>query len=254
MGPIVLLTDFGSKDPYVGVMKGVIAGIAPGAPVIDLSHGIARHDIRAAAFCLRTSASFFPPRSIFVVVVDPGVGGARRILWARSDGRQYLAPDNGALAWLEKPPREFREVDVSRWGLSRVSGTFHGRDVFAPAAARLWLGAAPSRLGPAVKPARTEPFPPPRRSRGRLTGEIVYVDGFGNAVTNIEAAAVGGEARVLFRGKDAGRLLRAYCEAPDNRAVALAASSGYVELAIKEANFAEEHRVRIGEAVEVHGC
>ncbi len=254
MGPIVLLTDFGLKDPYVGVMKGVIAGIAPRATVIDLSHGVPRHDVRAAAFCLRTSARFFPPESIFVAVVDPGVGGGRKILWARSGDSHFLAPDNGALAWLEASPAEFREVLPKRSGLVQVSTTFHGRDVFAPAAARLWQGEPPARLGPSVKPSIWPEFPTPRRSKGRIAGEVLYVDGFGNTVTNMKSSLVGPESRVVFRGRDLGRLLGTYSEAPPKGPCAVAASSGYVELALREGSFAEERRVRIGEKVEIRGA
>ncbi|MDE2238229.1 MAG: SAM-dependent chlorinase/fluorinase, partial [Elusimicrobia bacterium] len=144
---IALLTDFGLQDPYVGVMKGVIADLAPRAKVVDLCHGLPPQDVRGAALFLRQSAPYFPKATLFVVVVDPGVGSDRRVLYARTRRHSFLAPDNGALSWLPDPVLEWRSVVRRSLFLAQVSSTFHGRDLFAPVAARLSRGLPPSRLG-----------------------------------------------------------------------------------------------------------
>ncbi|MBI5366471.1 MAG: SAM-dependent chlorinase/fluorinase [Planctomycetes bacterium] len=169
---IALVTDFGTRDPYVGVMKGVALGIAPRATLVDLTHEVPPQDVAAGRRALADSARYFPAGTVFVAIVDPGVGTARRALAARSGGRFYLAPDNGLLAFLAGTRAEFRAIDADRWGLEPRSATFHGRDVFAPAAARLAAGLSFARLGPRV--AAIAPGPPApavrRRRGGRLEG------------------------------------------------------------------------------------
>ncbi len=253
MGPIVLLTDFGLQDPYVGVMKSVISGIAPRAPVIDLCHGVEPQGVREAAFHLKTSCSYLPKGSVVVVVTDPGVGSGRGIFWGRSARHQFLFPDNGVLGWLgaSDGPREFRRLGNMALGLKTVSRTFHGRDLFAPVAARLWLGLKPSRLGPPAAPSVRFPFPEPSKVRGGLRGEVLYLDRFGNAVTNVRADALPRGARASFKGRRLG-LGSFYAEIPESRALALAGSSGFVELAVRNGNFASRFGAKPGDKVHIY--
>lgn len=251
--PIVLLTDFGWTDPFVGIMKGVILGAAPTACVVDLSHELPAQDVRAAAFALMVSVEYFSKGSIFVAVVDPGVGSSRRILWARTARHQFLAPDNGLLSWIEEPQRvlEWRAVTNRRLWLPEVSGTFHGRDIFSPVAARLWSGLAPAELGPRiVDPVRIS-YPTPRRIRGGVRGEIIGFDRFGNAMTNLRRCDVNGTQGIFFRGKKIKGILKNYTEAPVGGPLALFGSFGYLELSVRNGDFSRRLRAVIGDAVHV---
>ena len=147
---IALITDFGTDDVYVGVMKGAILSVNPGAEIVDITHSIPRHDVQAASSTLLASHSFFPEGSVFVAVVDPGVGGARAVICARSGGKLFLAPDNGILGPLldEKGCDKLVRVENQDLFLKPVSSTFHGRDIFAPVAARLSAGLDMDELGP----------------------------------------------------------------------------------------------------------
>lgn len=252
--PVVLLTDFGLSDPFVGVMKGVLASRRPGVEVIDLTHAVAPQDVRQAAFVLMESAAYFPSGSLFVCVVDPGVGSKRRILWARSARRQFLAPDNGLLSWAARrePLLELRAVTNRRLFLKPVSGTFHGRDVFAPVAAALAGGLEPARLGPRVRGLKRLPFPVPRRGRLRVRGEILAFDRFGNAVTNLTASELPRGSRLGHRGADLGPLRTHYAAGPEGAPAAVAGSSGFVELSVRDGSFARRARASVGDPVEAH--
>ena len=197
---ITLLTDFGGFEPYVGVMKGVILGIAPRAVLVDLTHEIPPHDVAAGAYHLANAWSWFPPGTIHLAVVDPGVGGSRRALAVAAGGHAFVAPDNGLLGpILGRLPHRAFAIDVSRARGMTTAPTFHGRDVFAPAAARLARGADPSDLGPPVEdpvlplasarrrgPSRKEdPAGAVRRVR------VVHVDRFGNLILDVAAADLG---------------------------------------------------------------
>ncbi len=248
---IALLTDFGLRDPYAGIMKGVILGINPKAEIVDLCHDLAPQDRRGAAFALRSAAPFFPAGALFVAVVDPGVGGTRRILWGRTEKAQFLFPDNGLIGWLHAgfPLKEVREVSNRKLFLPDVGATFHGRDIFAPVAARLSLGLPPSSLGPRAPHWERLPFPGLRRVGARARGEILVVDRFGNAVTNLSPADA--EGRTLrFAGRSLGPLRRCYGDVVAGRPLALVGSAGLVELSVNGASFAARFRARAGDAVE----
>lgn len=234
--PIALLTDFGLSDHYVGTMKGVILGLAPEARVVDLCHDVPPQDVAAAAFRLRAAAPYFPTGTIFVCVVDPGVGSERRIVWARGkSGRQYLAPDNGLLSWLDEGLDELRSVENAEWRLRPTSATFHGRDVFAPAAARLSRGEDPARLGPAIETIQAFEWP---------QDAVVAVDRFGNAITSVREAG-----RVRFRGK-AVPVKRTYADAEPGTPLALVGSSGLLELSVAGGSFARDFGAKVGDRVQ----
>ena len=224
---VALLTDFGSKDPYAGVLRGVILSRCPGANVVDLCHGIEPQYVRQAAFALMSSAPYFPEGTLFVCVVDPGVGSARRILWARSRRHSFLAPDNGLLSWLGPGERllEVRRVTARSLFLPAVSATFHGRDIFAPVAAALAGGLSPSRLGPRARGLVRLRFP--RRP------EVLFLDGFGNAVTNLRPADLRG-ARGLKASGTRFPLRTHYGAVGRGLPLALVGSSGFIELSLRE--------------------
>lgn len=182
-----MTSDFGHKDPFVGVMKGVILGINPNAQIIDLSHGIPRQDLMASALALRCSAPFFPQGTIHVAVVDPGVGTQRRALLVEADGTFFVGPDNGilSLALEGKEPSQVIELSNRTYHLKPTSSTFHGRDIFAPIAGYLSLGIPPQDLGTQVKGFTRLPWPEVRTTDGAVSGEVIYIDSFGNLITNI---------------------------------------------------------------------
>lgn len=248
---IALLTDFGHRDPYVGIMKGVILSRAPAARITDLCHGISAQDVRQGAFALMSAVDYFPAGTLFVCVVDPGVGSRRAVLWARGRRHEFLAPDNGLLSWVaeREPLREVRRLAEPALFLPEVSGTFHGRDIFAPVAAALVGGVRRERLGPRRGRMRRLPFPRPRRRGRSLQGEVLAVDGFGNAVTNLVPGGLRRGAAIECRGEKLGPLKASYASVRPGRALALAGSHGYVELSVREGSFAERFDVRVGEPV-----
>ena len=247
---IVLLTDFGTSDPFVGVMKGVVLSRCPGAPVIDLTHHVAPQDIRAGAFSLMTSYSYFPKGSIFVAVVDPGVGSERSILFARTRDHQFLAPDNGLLSWVERkePFIELRQVSNRKLFLSEVSHTFHGRDIFAPVAGELAGGLRTEGLGPIAASMTRIPFPEPKRSKNKTAGLVLSVDRFGNCITNLTAEAA---AAVSYKGKRLGAVKTHYAAVQDGRPLAVAGSSGFIELCVRKDSFAKKYNAKIGDPVDL---
>ena len=183
---IGLLTDFGSGDWYVGVMKGVILSVNPQAAIVDISHAVPRHDVGAASFALLASYKYLPDNAIIVTVVDPGVGTERRIICAKSAGRFFLAPDNGVLTGvLEREGyEEIVSVENESLFLKPVSSTFHGRDVFAPVAGHLSLGLGIAELGPGTADFATITVPRPQVGADHATVTIQWIDSFGNLITD----------------------------------------------------------------------
>lgn len=244
-GAIVLLTDFGSRDPYVGIMKGVILARAPRAAIVDLGHLLAPQDVPAAALAVRMSAPYFARGTLFVVVVDPGVGSRRRIVWARSRRHQFLAPDNGVLSWLPKGEEivEWRAVTNDRYFLSPVGATFQGRDIFAPVAAALARGVSPARLGARMSDPVLLSWP--------AAGRILAFDRFGNALTSLLSARLPDRARIVHRGRDLGTLKTHYGEVRAGGLLAVAGSAGLVELSAREGDYRARTRARRGDPVHV---
>lgn len=257
--PLILLTDFGTRDAYVASMKGVILSVFPKATVVDLTHEIEPQNIKQAAFVLATCASYFPKGCVFVSVVDPGVGSERQIVAAKTDRGIFLAPDNGLLTLIlrEEKVQAIRTVTNKRFFLERVSSTFHGRDCFAPTAARLAKNPTLfSKVGPLVKEVRKLKLPEPVQNKDRIVGEILYFDHFGNAFTNIDKAFVksaGKERNVSVRveGKDMGKIRRSYFEVLKGAAVAVFSSSDILELAVNQGSAREQLGLREGTRVEV---
>ncbi len=239
--PITLTTDFGSTDHYVGVMKGVILRIAPTATIVDITHEIGAHNIVHGAFALRQILAWYPAGSVHVVVVDPGVGTDRRIIAGRYSGQIVIAPDNGLISVVHRELHleEMYSVENTRYFAGPVSPTFHGRDILAPVAAHVASGVPLSHLGPPAGQIDILRFPVTQPiDSGGLRGCVVYVDHFGNLVTNISADEVGqlmrqrGELTIHVGDQPAGPLRRVYGEVPADEPLALIGSSGMMEVAV----------------------
>lgn len=259
---IALLTDFGYRDHYAGVMKGVIATRAPEARVIDLTHGIAPQSIIEGAIVLRESWPYFPPRTIFLAVVDPGVGTGRSAIAIETRaGARLVGPDNGLL-WMAANAAGIKRIvklTERQYRLAKVSSTFHGRDVFAPAAAYLARGVRATALGPAVASIEKLEIPAPTRAPRELRGEVIYVDGFGNLITNFDRARVD-EFSASFPGKSlsvrlnrsaAMQIVDAYGRARKGAPLAIFSSFGLLEVAVREGNAASRFAASAGTPVSL---
>ena len=257
---ITLLTDFGLQDFFVGVMKGVILSANPHARIVDLCHGIAPQDVRRAGFVLAGAYSYVPEGTIHVCVVDPGVGSSRRILAAEIGGHVFLAPDNGLLSFVleDQPAGRIIAVKRRRFFRDPVSTTFHGRDIFAPVAGHLSLGRDIGELGePAGEIVRFDVPAPSLLPDGKLAGEVVCVDRFGNLITNIrreELEGLCGSVRncVVRIGRRRMRgVHRAYSSAKPGEMLALVNSLDRLEIAVRDGSAAEVTRRGAGESVFV---
>lgn len=257
-GIITLTTDFGLRDPYVGAMKGVILRQNPQAQIVDLCHFITPQSIHEAAFYLRGSWEYFPPGTIHVAVVDPGVGTKRSIIFARVGSHLFLAPDNGLLTELLEEKAPVWKLDESRFALPSVGRTFHGRDIFAPAAGKLSGGLALEDAGTPTNEWTRAPLPVPKAKPGELDGEVLLVDRFGNLVTNLTEA----DLDTAFRGDRSGVsvLLDAtriegisgtYRDGAPGKPLALVGSYGHLEIAVPMGNAAEALRAGPGAPIRL---
>jgi S-adenosylmethionine hydrolase len=256
VGAITLLTDFGIKDVYVGVMHGVILRINPAATIVDLCHDVPPQDVRSAAFVLSSAYPYFHEDTIHVIVVDPGVGSERRAIAMRTAHGTFVAPDNGVLTYVlgRESLLEMVHLTNSKYWLSPLSDTFHGRDVFAPVAAHLSLGVPLSEFGPALRQPERFEIPEPRlRSNGTIVGQVLYIDGFGNLITNIpgERLPRAGALKVRIAGQNVAGPLKTYAEVRDGQLLALVDSSGHLEIAVRNGNAAGTLRVACGAEVAV---
>ncbi len=254
---ITLLTDFGHQDPFVGVMKGVIAGIAPKAQVIDLCHEVQPFHIGQARFLLSQSRGYFPPKTIHLVVVDPGVGTERRPLVVEAGGQFFIGPDNGVFTdVLELPKARARQIANLEYHLKNVSVTFHGRDIFAPAAAHLASGVTPSKFGPQVNdPVRLALGRPVRTGKRFWVGEVAHIDRFGNLITNLPVAEF---PTLAQRGCVVKVGLEAiegpspnYASGSPGEPLVVVGSSGHLEIAVNQGRADRKLGVAIGSPVEL---
>lgn len=272
---ITLTTDFGISDAYVGTMKGVMLGIAPDAQMVDLTHDVAPQDVEQAAFVLYTAWRFFPPHAVHLVVVDPGVGSARRAIALRTAHGRFVGPDNGVFSYVVAldPAEVAVELTREEYHLRRASETFHGRDIFAPVAAHLATGVPIIEFGPSVSDPVT--FPPPRLRIGPrvVLGEVLHIDHFGNAITSIgrlfwtpeglslkPAFERGNAARVCIPADRASvqtgeHLLRGvhrtYSEVDAGHALAVVGSTRHLEIAVREGSGAGALDLQPGDPVEL---
>jgi S-adenosyl-L-methionine hydrolase (adenosine-forming) len=269
---IAMMTDFGLDDIYAGVMKGVIHGIAPGTPLIDITHQIDRQNVRQAAFALRNACPYFPAGTIFLVVVDPGVGSTRKPIVVQTSGYTFVAPDNGVLSYSLDEFSDYVAVELSNpaYHLPKVSNTFHGRDIFAPAAAHLAAGVTLDELGPALD--RIVQLPPLELtvSDQLVRGEVVHIDHFGNVTTSIghlrwnaperlilsvsgaaDMPVLATSAEITLNEHRVSGIRLSYSEALRGDVLALVGSSSYLEIAVNQGSAAERLDVSIGDRVEL---
>ncbi len=260
---IALLTDFGTADGYVGVMKGVISGIALAARLVDLTHDVPPQDVAGGAWILHTAWRYFPERTIFLCVVDPGVGGTRRPIALRAGGCLFVGPDNGLFSYVVEtaPPDRAVVLDNPRFHLPLVSATFHGRDIFAPCAAHLALGVALDTLGTSVAPASLTTLrrPRPEWRADLLVGHVLHVDRFGNLITDLgpeHVAAVLAQpgADLEIGGRPITARARTFAEGPaTGEPFFLRDSSGHLAVAVREGSAAAVLGAARGAEVIVRG-
>ncbi len=255
---ITLTTDFGEGSPYVAQMKGVILSLCREADIIDISHAIRSQDVRQGALALADATPRFPAGTIHVAVVDPGVGTSRRILYAEINEHRYIAPDNGLLSRLTASASASRllAIENSKHWLPCRSHTFHGRDIMAPVAARLAAGLNPVELGPACESPVAIPWPTVRQAEGQVHGEVLIVDSFGNAITNIEhtdLSTLDDPSSLVVRcaGRQIRGVVQTYAAAMTGELVALFDSQGRLEIAVVGGSAAAVLKLATGQPVVV---
>ena len=256
MSLITLTTDFGTRDWFVGTMKGVILGIDPHATIVDISHDIPAGDIRAGAFALMASCRFFPRRTVQVAVVDPGVGSERAAIAVQTRDYLFVGPDNGvlSLALMNERIKAVHRLENKKFFLKEVSHTFHGRDIFAPVAAHLSQGVSIQKFGPPADDYVRLRWPAPKQNGRTIRGEIVYLDRFGNAITNIPNRLVTlmDRACSLSTGRKAVCPVRAFYQSvPREKPVAVPGSTGFLEIAVNGGSAAKALRLKVGDIVTV---
>jgi len=253
---ITLTTDFGLSDPFVGIMKGVILGIAPDAQLVDITHGVRSYDILEAAFIIDSAYRYFPEGTVHIVVADPGVGSGRRPIVAAVNGHTFVAPDNGVLSLVLDAdtgglnPATFH-ITNDRLFLSSISQTFHGRDIFAPVGAHLARGARIDSVGPPIFDFARKPLPKPRTEAGKLIGTVLRVDKFGNIITNLLRQHLGADFILRVDGFSITCLCSNFSEAEPGKLCALEGSTGFIELALNQGSAADRLNVGPGAEIEV---
>jgi S-adenosylmethionine hydrolase len=263
MSIISLLSDFGNKDPYVAEMKAVILSINPQARIVDITHEIEKFNIRMGAYVLASAAPYFPPNTIHVAVVDPGVGTKRHPIIAETRRSLYVGPDNGLLmlAAHKEHITNVYTIDNPEYMPSHLSKTFHGRDIFAPAAAHLTRGKDPSDFGSAIKDYIIPEFAKPHARNGELHGEILHIDDFGNIISNISVADIenmgfrkGNSLLVRLGNKTLSlQFCSAYGEVPSGTPLALIGSSNFLEVAVNQRSASGIFKAKVGESFHVSG-
>lgn len=253
---IVLLTDFGVDSPYVAQMKGVILQINPNVQIIDLTHSVHHQNITEASFIIKTSYQYFPKGSIFIAVVDPGVGTKRRLVCLTTDKYVFLAPDNGLLSGILKdnPKSKIYEITNRRYWLPGLSRTFHGRDILAPVAGYLSRGLPPPKVGRVIPDIKRHEIPIPQKKSNNIIGQIIFIDRFGNLITNMTRDILGRCDKLsvwLKNRKFFIDLSDTYADKDVGEVVALFGSSGYLEIAINQSNAHDVLRVKLGDKILV---
>jgi S-adenosylmethionine hydrolase len=241
MAVVTFTTDYGRADGYAGAMKGVVLSLAPDAVLVDISHDIPARDVASGAFTLAQASRFFPPGTIHVAVVDPGVGGDRAAVVVASGGSYFVGPDNGLLDLAAPAPRRAWRIENPQFRHEPVSATFHGRDLFAPAAGRLASGWAADRAGPPVPELVPAPFGPGAPLTEDAEGEVIHVDTFGNLLTSLSASdEVRGRWRLDIGG---GRFelpgARTFADVPEGSPLIYRGSAGQVEVAVRDGSAAD---------------
>lgn len=254
----VMVTDFGLHDPFVGVLHGVICSLSPGVRVVDLTHQLPAYNVEAASFVLEQSLPFFPTGSVFLVVVDPGVGSSRRVIVVSDSRHYFVAPDNGVLSYvLKQPQTRAWNVNKKEFFLSETPSTFEARDRMAPIAAWLCLGVDPGAMGPAIRDPMILDAQAAEVISNRVTARVIYIDGFGNIITNLRAdrlpePTAGSRTsalRAVINGHAVERRVSSYSQGGTGEAVLIAGSHGYLEIAMMRQSAAAEFNAALNDPV-----
>ena len=255
---ITLMTDFGTSDHYVGVMKGVALNINPQVQIVDITHSIPPQDVRGAAFLIDSAYRYFPTGTIHVVVVDPEVGSGRRAIVCQTETAYFICPDNGILTHILRDEERIHAIAVenSAYFLPQVSNTFHGRDIFAPVAAHLSRGVPIGKLGSPVAHPVQLPVPKPQVMDKAVIGHVIWIDSFGNLVTNISheiLELLEGRNGVVIRAGTAeiDHLNRSYAESAIGEALAIIGSFNRLEISINQGNAAQTLGLKRGDTITI---
>jgi S-adenosyl-L-methionine hydrolase (adenosine-forming) len=256
---LTLLTDFGLQDGYVGIMKGVIWGIAPAVQIADISHAIAAQDVLQGALTLRRAVPYFPAGTVHLAVVDPGVGTSRRALAGRLGNQYFVGPDNGLFSLVQEQteahggPVEWVQLTHPVYWLPQVSTVFHGRDIFAPAAAHLANGVPLNKLGEPIYDALRLSLSQPQRTAQGWSAQIIHIDHFGNLATNLRREQVDPAQAIVIHvhGSEIKGVVQAYGEAASGELVALFDSSDLLSIAVVNGDAAQVLRAKVGDPLEV---
>jgi S-adenosylmethionine hydrolase len=252
---ITLLTDFGTKDGYVGAVKGVIKRINPEAEIVDVTHEVESYDVPGAAFALNSSYGYFPKGTIHLAVVDPGVGSLRQPIFIRTTDFFFVGPDNGIFSFIYER-EELTEIVVisnKKYFLAELSSTFHARDIFAPVAAYLSLGVETDEFGSSAKECMKLVIPEPESKGKSLKGAIIHIDRFGNLITNVRADLLKKKrsAEIAVGKRKIKGISRSYFEIGHKRLGALVGSSGFLELAVNQGSAERLLKAKVGERIVI---
>jgi S-adenosylmethionine hydrolase len=257
---ITLTTDFGLRDPYVAEMKAVILRICPAATIVDITHQIEKFNIRTGAYTLAAAAPYFPNGAIHVAVVDPGVGTKRQAILVQTESSCYIGPDNGVLALAARSQdiKHVYKITNKKLMLQNVSDTFHGRDIFAPAAAHRANGVPSAEFGPEIHKIVTPTFAKINKEKNAVVGEVIYVDGFGNIITNLRAKElkpIKVKERVNLKLADAKldlKLCKTYAQAKIRKPLAVLGSHGFLEISINQGDAAGTFKTKVGDKIKLY--
>ena len=257
---ITLTTDFGLKDPYVAEIKAAILSISPSATIVDVSHEVEKFNVRMGAFILASASSYFPKGTIHLAVVDPGVGTKRQPILIQTKHGYFVGPDNGvlALAARNEEIKHIYKITNQKLMLPRISNTFHGRDIFAPAAAHLANGTSPEEFGREISEIVMPEFAKIIRRKNMLVGEVIHIDDFGNIITNFgEKELELMNAKVMFNVKlkdirQKPKLCKAYAEVEPQKPLAIIGSHNFLEISINQGNAAKTFKTKIGDKIIVY--
>jgi S-adenosylmethionine hydrolase len=242
---ITLTTDYGTNDHLVGTLKGVILKINPDVTIVDITHNVTAYDLLDGALTIGSAYSYFPSKTVHVVVVDPGVGTERRPLLVSAQNQYFIAPDNGVLSVIYEHEKEsliVRHANVEHYYLQPVSKTFHGRDIFAPVAAWLTKGWQTGSMGDEITDFKKFAIPRPKEADGALKGVVLRADAFGNLITNFrsedfpESALAGGAIKLQVGNQAVTRLVETFAQGNNGEAIAYVGSSGYIEVGMNKGN------------------
>lgn len=249
---ITLATDFGEKDYFVGAVKGVLLSINPKVKIVDITHQLEPFNLISAAFTLRNYYQYYPPDTIHLVVVDPGVGSQRKPIVIQTEKYFFVGPDNGVFSWIEQPFHKIIHLTNAKYFLNPVSSTFHARDIFAPVSAYLSLGVKAEEFGKPIKKIVKIEVPNPRFQKDKIIGEIIQVDNFGNLISNIGLDKLKkGIKSIKIKGRKILKISRSFSNVAEGEILAYWGSAGFLEIGVNCGSAAQVLNSRVGDKVEI---